>query len=557
MKQIFYSSAISFALLFGTGLFAGTTTSRSIDDRLRDVSDTAQVNLLLKDAESLIIRNTNKAVRDAVKAVWLARRSGSKEHIKQSLNFAGKASFYAGLFPEAARFFSELSAFIGSDTPPLELATTYNNIGSVQMGSSMSKYSAEAQKSLLKALHYLKQHDRSAKDQKHHAALAGIYNNLALNLQHKGDSKRAEDYINKGLALTRGKPDFYQHELRLMASYGGVLLHQKRYQESREIWEKGLQLSMVNQDPLMEFAFIYYIGTWHDQMGNYAEALRYYTRYYEHTRAEGNHTTLLEVTRQLSAVYEKTGDAAKALKFLQISNDSEKKSKIAETAQELARAELKAGIQALEQEMKAESTSMAKRYRIALGISVWGALGGLLLYLIYRRKYRIAQLSGMEKERAAQALQLEKELLEAELEAKDKHLAAELMQKLRKNELIEDVVKKLLPHTRATGGETRKTIGDVVKNLQSFQDKAAMEEFEMHFLQVERDFYQKLNEICPDLSPSERRLCAFLRLNMTTKEISALTGRSIRAVEIGRTRIRKKLDLTHTDSSLVEFLSSL
>jgi tetratricopeptide (TPR) repeat protein len=420
----------------------------------------------------------------------------------------------------------------------------------------MGKYDAEAETHFRKSLQYLQKHRHGTDDAAYYNISTSVYNNLALVLRYKGTPVPAEDYIKKGLALIQEKPDYYVLQLRLMANYGDLLLQEKRYAESLEFFQKGLQLSEGKQDAMMQFAFIYYIGTWYDKMGDTAEALRYYTRYYENAQAESNHTTIREVARNLSALYEKTGDATQALKFLRISTDSEEKIKVAETTQELAKAELKASLKALQEEMAAESNSAAKRYRIALGLSAALALVGLLLYLIYRRKYRIAQLYSMEKERAARKLQLDKELLEAELEAKDKHLTTEIIDKLRKNEIIEDIVKKLLPHTRAAAGETQRALGDIVRSLQSFQDKAAMEEFEVRFRLVDQDFYQKIQEACPDLTPTERRLCAFLRLNMTTKEISALTGQTVRAIEIGRTRLRKKLDLTHTDITLVEYLNS-
>jgi DNA-binding CsgD family transcriptional regulator len=64
-------------------------------------------------------------------------------------------------------------------------------------------------------------------------------------------------------------------------------------------------------------------------------------------------------------------------------------------------------------------------------------------------------------------------------------------------------------------------------------------------------------QINPELSLNERRLCAFLRLNMTTKEIASITGQSPRSIEVARTRLRKKLNLTNSDTSLTDFLSHI
>jgi hypothetical protein len=82
-------------------------------------------------------------------------------------------------------------------------------------------------------------------------------------------------------------------------------------------------------------------------------------------------------------------------------------------------------------------------------------------------------------------------------------------------------------------------------------------EFECRFQQVHEQFYKTLTERFPDLTPSERRLCAFLKLNMTTKEISAMTRQNAKSIDVARTRLRKKLNLTGTDQNLITFLVTL
>ncbi len=66
-------------------------------------------------------------------------------------------------------------------------------------------------------------------------------------------------------------------------------------------------------------------------------------------------------------------------------------------------------------------------------------------------------------------------------------------------------------------------------------------------------FFRKLKNKYPSLTPNDLRLCSYLRMNFTTKEIANLTNISSRAVEIGRYRLRSKLNLSH-DTNLTEFL---
>jgi DNA-binding CsgD family transcriptional regulator len=92
--------------------------------------------------------------------------------------------------------------------------------------------------------------------------------------------------------------------------------------------------------------------------------------------------------------------------------------------------------------------------------------------------------------------------------------------------------------------------------MKSNVDNTSWDEFEIRFHQVHQDFYKKLSEKIPNLTPNEKRLCAFLRLNMTTKEIAGITFQSIKSIQVARTRMRKKMDIER-DENLISFLQDL
>lgn len=83
-----------------------------------------------------------------------------------------------------------------------------------------------------------------------------------------------------------------------------------------------------------------------------------------------------------------------------------------------------------------------------------------------------------------------------------------------------------------------------------------LEEFEMRFKGVHESFYEKLNQLCPDLTPTELRICAFMKLNITTKDIAVITNRTSGTIENVRVNIRKKLKL-NKDINLQQYLMNL
>jgi FixJ family two-component response regulator len=79
--------------------------------------------------------------------------------------------------------------------------------------------------------------------------------------------------------------------------------------------------------------------------------------------------------------------------------------------------------------------------------------------------------------------------------------------------------------------------------------------FETHFENVHEEFLKRLKDKFPELSPRELKLCAYLKLNISSKEISSLMNISTRGVEISRYRLRKKLNLDR-NSNLTDFIMS-
>ncbi len=78
-------------------------------------------------------------------------------------------------------------------------------------------------------------------------------------------------------------------------------------------------------------------------------------------------------------------------------------------------------------------------------------------------------------------------------------------------------------------------------------------QFAAHFDNVHSDFFKNLKSRYPNLSAHELKLCAYLRMNLSSKEIAQLENISVRGVELGRYRLRKKIQI-QTETNLFDFL---
>ena len=158
----------------------------------------------------------------------------------------------------------------------------------------------------------------------------------------------------------------------------------------------------------------------------------------------------------------------------------------------------------------------------------------------------------------AKKTRLEKVGLEKELAFKRKELTLNVMSLMKKNEIFSSISEKLMDVAKeATSVETKAAIKKIGRELQKGQEVELWKEFTVRFKEVHSEFYNSLLSKYPNLSPNEQKLCAFLRLNMTTKEISELTGQSVSTIEIARHRLRQKLGITSLEVNLITFLSQL
>ena len=143
-------------------------------------------------------------------------------------------------------------------------------------------------------------------------------------------------------------------------------------------------------------------------------------------------------------------------------------------------------------------------------------------------------------------------LLQQELELRNREITAKSMDKIQSNEMLNDAIEKL---SEMEEHPEKNMLSGVIRDLKTLVDADTKKDFDLHFVQVHPDFYQKLLADFPKLTPNELRLCAFIKSNLNIKEIAAINGISADSVKTARKRLRKSLNLTGEDVSLVEFLS--
>ncbi|MBE0637533.1 MAG: PAS domain-containing protein [Bacteroidales bacterium] len=151
-------------------------------------------------------------------------------------------------------------------------------------------------------------------------------------------------------------------------------------------------------------------------------------------------------------------------------------------------------------------------------------------------------------------LEKEKEQLELDLESKNRDLNSKIAQLIEKTGLVQTVMGQLEHLIETQPENIEEELKEIVNNLRQDKTEDFWSQFELTFRQVNQSFYDKIYQSYPKLSNNEKKISAFLKMNLSTKDISNITHQSVRSIEMARTRLRKKLNLNRSDN-LTAFLS--
>lgn len=158
----------------------------------------------------------------------------------------------------------------------------------------------------------------------------------------------------------------------------------------------------------------------------------------------------------------------------------------------------------------------------------------------------------MEAENKLRQQEYEKHILEMEVQNKASEVAGKSLSIAKHSEMIESILEAL--ESKAEGGELKSAIKKIIKT--SSLSKHEWQSFEKNLVKSHEEFVDRLSKKFPMLTPKDIKLCIYLKMNLSSKEIAPLMNISYRGVELHRYRLRKKLNLSQ-DESLTRFMITL
>ena len=194
-----------------------------------------------------------------------------------------------------------------------------------------------------------------------------------------------------------------------------------------------------------------------------------------------------------------------------------------------------------------------------IAIACYVLLFLVILFLIHRANLSHHRKLNEEKEKELKMknleaeqkiIKLQNEQLEKDMTSKNKELAASTMSLIKKNEFLTNIKDQL-----------KESESSKVKSVIKTIDKDINEEYNWNlfkdaFNNADKEFFKKIKSKHPDLTSNDLKLCAYLRLNLSSKEIAPLLNISVKSVEIKRYRLRKKM-LLPREVNLAEYILAI
>lgn len=543
-----------------------------------------KIELYLKLSEEIRNKNINQAINYTQNALFLAQNTNADSSLGYIYSQLGEYSLFQDSIEKSEYYFTKAHEYIDKLNNPERLVTLYLLIGNRFVEKDNF---AEAMKYYLKGIEISRQSE-------HFYKLPNLYNNLGIVYLNTNNPKKALDLYLQALELFKSGNDtmnvagtttnigsiyirlgqleiantYYKSGYELFSDCNSLegMAHsllklglldiiQNDYnnasyhlEESLKL-QKELEITVSGSKSFFLAETLINLGIAYLHSARIEEARKLLQEGYEIAKNSNQYRLVSLSSENLSSYYKDHHNYKVALEYYEVFKQYSDSIFNEESVRKLTQTEMQHEFNAKIKEDKLERKLQTQKEKRKNLIYIITSIGLFLLLVI------LGLLLRLEKTRKRR-MELEKDSLSSKLEHTNKELTTYVMYLLRKNEFIISIAEKLKVARLDAKAENKKIMTELIKELESNSTMISWEEFEVRFQQVYTGFYKKLNTRYPDLSPNELRLCAFFRLNMTTKEIAAITYQSINSISVARYRLRKKLGLS-SDENLVAFLTKM
>ncbi len=588
---------LSFLLLFHTGIAEAENNFSKLEKKVMEMADdTAKVNILLKLGEHYCSFDNDKALMFLQEAYTISLANDYTEGIGKSLMWQGRVYYYKSNF-------SLSNKYLDKAKKPLEAAA---DSGTLAFWHLAKAFSLRTSGDYVGAVEMFKKGIELSRQTGKITTMTTCYLEMGITLLERGDAHKAMNYFKEGLAIAKdagnkvvianaltsiagahkakGSPDsaliYYRQALKIRTalkmdrhiassemSIGELLIEMGRYAQAEQSLKHAISLFKKFDEKTGIVVTNMSLANAMNRQGK-PEGIELAKQTLQVAKNIDNPNLLSFVYEKLSDIYAFNHGYQKAFEYQKkydVLKDSlftsKKERMLAEVEAKFQSEKKDRDIALLKERAKVERN----RNIMLIVLLVVFLIVIFLLIIMFRYKStafkRQQKLLEQEKIIHAQENEIaekEKQLLKEQLESKNRELASKALEMIRMNETISGIIEKLegFNSSADTNPKMVKNTKEIIRDLETHTKQNIWNEFDKIFKNIHSEFYARLFETCPDLTSTEIKTAALLKLNLTTKEIAAITFKSEGGIKTTRYRLRKKLGLSG-DDNLVPFLMQI
>ncbi|HRP90767.1 MAG TPA: tetratricopeptide repeat protein [Edaphocola sp.] len=489
------------------------------------------VRFLLNEANQNKQTNAVLALKNIEKALSFKDKIANKTLV-DLYQTAGNVFFNQGEYLIALKYFKE-QLLIQEQLNPNALNWINNDIGKVYFRLGDTTHAKLYYKKALDGL-------KESKDTKDKAKIYKVYNNLAVLEELKGNTENALTIYEGCRAICLENDDY----TGLIMAYQNIAIANvklKKYDSAfLNFYNAGSFAKTINSK--IDISTIdFNIGDLHYYLNNLDSAVFYFERSLKLAQEQKFSMIELANAEALSKIFQANKNYQKANYYLIIAKGLIENNLKSQDSVKINLVEFSYNQKLAEQQQISKDRKRNVIYLI-LGIVVLAvAIIIILVIRILRDKLKLKALTIEE--------------LNTDIEKKNFELTGKSLELLHNQEIIAETKKELTNLQEFTNPTTKEALSKIKNDLESDTLGIPKEEFEKIFIETHSRFYKNLLQKHPKLTKNELRLCAFLRMNLSTKEISAITKQSQNSIIIAWYRLRKKINMEDSNQNINSYLA--
>jgi tetratricopeptide (TPR) repeat protein len=385
-----------------------------------------------------------------------------------------------------------------------------------------------------------------------------VVNYVDLGVAYKGEDMIDSAFYYYHKALSAAKLfNIDKHTGGILINLGDLYKGLKVYEKSKSFYLEAISEFRRLSDERGYWHAVYGLSDVEKSLNNPSVAIDSINKAIEYFLVSDDFSYLRESYQLLSNIYEEQNDITNAFKYFKLCSAMKDSIVINDQKSRMTELQMQYELQKTEIENKNEISLLQKENQLKI-YKVYIVIGLLLIGLLTIILY-VFRLRSRKKltESYLENVKLEQKQMEMNLNYKQKEMENLALYIIQKNEFLEQIKSDVGTLRKSSELESHSKIKSIsLKITQSLRKNKDLEKLQDRIDQVHAIFLKNLSTKYPDLTEKEKRLCALLKLNFSSKEIASLNNISENAVMMARYRLRKKMNVS-TDENLVEFLQKL